>query len=77
MNQESVTRSNIPLRERLIATALEWEAAYSVAPAITSALSEYDAAMLARLTDENFRRAVSGATAVRKGYDFEWEDKRY
>jgi hypothetical protein len=33
------------LRDRLVAAALEWQDRFAVAPSITSALSEYDAAM--------------------------------
>jgi hypothetical protein len=65
------------LRERLVSVILEWEAAYGIAPAITSALSEYDAALLLGLTDLDFRRAVGTASAVRKGYDFVWKGIRY
>ena len=34
------------LRQQLISIALEWQKRFGVAPAITSALSEYDAAIL-------------------------------
>ena len=68
---------NKGLRKRLVSLALEWEASYGIAPAITSALSEYDAAMLMGLTDSDFRQAVGGASAVRKGYDFKWNGIRY
>jgi hypothetical protein len=34
------------LRDRLITVTLEWERVFGVAPSITSAVSEYDAACL-------------------------------
>ena len=65
------------LRHRLVSAALEWELRYGVAPAITSAVSEYDAARLLGLSDVEVTAAVGGASAVRKGYDFAWGGLRY
>ena len=36
------------LRENLVETALQWQKNFGVAPSITSAISEYDAAMFNR-----------------------------
>ena len=66
-----------PLREQLVSVALQWEQRFGNAPAITSALSEYDAALLVGLTETEYAAAMAGATAVRKGYDFKHNRKRY
>ncbi len=47
------------------------------APAITAALSEYDAARLLGMTDEDYRRCRVGQTAVTQGADFVWQGLRY
>lgn len=65
------------LREQLVSAALQWEECYGNAPAITSALSEYDAAILVGMTDEAYSGAMQGATAVQRGYDFKFKGKRY
>jgi hypothetical protein len=65
------------LRQQLVQCALRWERAFGNAPQITSALSEYDAAMLLGLTLEQYSECMHGATAVRKGYDFCFQSKRY
>lgn len=58
------------LRERLISAALEWQARFGVAPAITSALSEHDAALLVGHSSESFGFDCRSRTAVTKGCDF-------
>ena len=65
------------LRDRLIAVSLEWERSFGNAPAITSTLSEFDAAILLGLTPEEYEECMRGATAVQKGYDFRYQGKRY
>ena len=65
------------LRQRLVAASLEWEASFGVAPHITSALSEYDAAILIGHSDETFSRDCVGRTAVTKGCDFVFNGLRY
>jgi hypothetical protein len=65
------------LRDELVAIALEWESAYSVAPAITSAVSEYDAAILVGCDDANYRLIMDGRTAVSRRTDFVWRGIRY
>jgi hypothetical protein len=65
------------LRESLVTISLQWERRYGVAPAITSALSEYDAARLVGHTDDSFSADCVGRTAVTRGSDFVHEGHRY
>jgi hypothetical protein len=65
------------LRNKLIEVALEWQNYYGVAPAITSALSEYDAAILIGCPEKDYMAQSRRRTAVRKGFDFIFQDKRY
>ncbi len=65
------------LKEQLISTALEWQQRFGVAPAITSALSEYDAAMLVNCPEEDYSRYMQNKTAVSRGPDFIHNGKRY
>jgi hypothetical protein len=65
------------LRSRLVSIALEWERAFGVAPQITSAISEYDAARLVGHSDESFTADCVGRTAVSKGTDFTCRGVRY
>jgi len=65
------------IRAELIKTALEWEARFSVIPQITSAISEYDAAMLVGCTEDQYSHIMIGRTAVTKGSDFVYNKKRY
>lgn len=65
------------LRDRLVAITLEWEHTFGNAPSITSALSEFDAAMLLGLTPDQYAECMRGATAVQKGCDFKYQGKRY
>lgn len=39
------------LRDKLVEVALEWQDSFGVAPQITSAISEYDAAMLVGMSE--------------------------
>ena len=41
-----MTNDKMTLRNKLVDIALDWQENFGVAPSITSALSEYDAAML-------------------------------
>jgi hypothetical protein len=68
---------NTALRQRLIDTALVWEARFGNAPLITPVLSEYDAAMLLGMSEELYSAAMVGATSVQKGYDFKHQGRRY
>jgi hypothetical protein len=65
------------LRSRLVSVALEWERAFGVSPAVTSALSEYDAARLVGHSDVTFNEDCIGRTAVTKGCDFRFNGVRY
>ena len=68
---------NTHLRTRLVEIALSWESRFANAPAITGALSEYDAAILLNMTEAQYSEAMTGATAVQKGFDFKHKGKRY
>ncbi|MEO7041611.1 MAG: hypothetical protein ABI035_05055 [Gemmatimonadaceae bacterium] len=65
------------LRSRLVAIALQWERMFGVAPQITGAISEYDAACLVGHSDESFSADCVGRTAVSKGSDFAYHGVRY
>jgi len=65
------------LRQQLVQSALSWEQTFVNAPSITSALAEYDAAMLLGITPEQYSECMRGTTAVQKGYDFRFQGKRY
>ena len=65
------------LRTELVAVALKWQKMFGVAPSITSALSEYDAAMLLGMTEEEYSDYMQDKTAVSKGYDFIFKGVRY
>jgi hypothetical protein len=65
------------LRSQLVETALQWERVFGNAPAITSALSEYDAAMLLGFPIEEYSRSMQGKTSVQRGHDFVFRDIRY
>ena len=65
------------IRERLIALALEWQGHYGVAPPITSTLSEYDAAKLVGMSDNEYSLFMKDMTAVSRGSDFVYEGIRY
>jgi hypothetical protein len=58
------------IRSRLVAIALEWQELFGVAPSITNAISELDAALLVGMTVENYRLDCANRTAVTRGYDF-------
>jgi hypothetical protein len=65
------------LRQRLIDLALEWQSRFGVAPAITSSLSEYDAALLVGHSPDTFSHNCVHRTAVTKGCDFTHNGFRY
>jgi hypothetical protein len=65
------------LRSSLIAIVLEWERRYAVAPFITSAISEFDAARLVGHTPESLAIDCVGRTAVTRGTDFCHNGLRY
>jgi hypothetical protein len=65
------------LRSELVRIALEWEERYGVAPQITSAISELDAASIIGMSEPSYSRCMVGVTAVRKGVDFFHRGKAY
>lgn len=73
----STAAPEINFRDRLTSVALGWERAFGVAPAITGALSEYDAARLIGHSDDSFSAECVGRTAVTPGYDFIRDGLRY
>jgi len=72
-----MSEPNDSLRSRLVAIALEWERTFGVAPQITSAVSEYDAAQLVGHSDQSYAKACVGRTAVTRGTDFVCQGIRY
>lgn len=64
------------LRDDLVRTALSWQRRFGVAPAIISALSDYDAARLLGMTEDEYGETMSAATAVQRGYDFAFRGVR-
>ena len=65
------------LRARLVDLALSWEEAFGNAPHITAALSEFDAARLVGCSIEKYSACMRAATAVQRGYDFQFDGRRY
>lgn len=65
------------LRNKLVDIALQWQESFGVAPAITSAISEYDAALLVGMTESEYSEYMKDKTAVNKGSDFVFNNQRY
>ena len=65
------------LRQRPMEAALAWERTFGIAPCITSALSEFDAAMLIGRSPEEYSASMCDATGVGKGHDFTFNISRY
>ncbi len=65
------------IRNELISVALKWQILFGVAPGITSSISEYDAALLVGCSLESYSSQMQKVTAVRKGFDFELDGKKY
>ena len=65
------------LRDHLVKATLDWERAFGNAPAITSVVSELDAANLVGLSLEQYSASMQGSTAVQKGFDFVHDGARY
>ena len=74
------------LRTTLVETALAWEKSFGNAPSITSALSEYDAALLVGCSTDEYSKCMQGSPVVQRGYDFlfngyqeswEWDRESY
>lgn len=67
----------ILLRQKLVDTALEWQRSFGIAPAITSALSEFDAAIILGCEPCDYATCLKGRSAVSKGHDFTFNGWRY
>jgi hypothetical protein len=65
------------LRSRLVEIALEWQGRFGVAPHITSAISEVDAALLIGMSEQDYCENCKHRTAVTKGCDFTFKNCRY
>lgn len=65
------------LRNKLVDTALQWQERFGVAPSITSAISEYDAALLVGMTEKEYSDYMQDKTVVSKGADFIFNKTRY
>jgi len=65
------------LRQTLVDTALAWQQQYGVAPAVTSAVSELDAAQLVGMSDGECSDYMQDKTAVARGHDFIYQGIRY
>lgn len=65
------------LRNKLVEIALQWQERYGVAPSITSTISEYDAAMLVGMSENEYSDYMKDKTAVNKGSDFVFNNTRY
>jgi len=66
-----------PLRDKLVEIALAWERRFGVAPSVTSAISEFDAANLVGHTEDSFSEDCAHRTAVTRGHDFTCGGVRY
>lgn len=64
-------------REKLVSVALEWQEKFGNAPAITTALSEYDAARLVGMSDDSYSAEMKHHSVVNKGFDFRFGGKQY
>jgi len=65
------------LRDKLVAMALHWQKTFGIAPSVTTAISEYDAAMLVGCPFEKYVQSVQNSSAVTKGYDFIYDGVKY
>jgi hypothetical protein len=65
------------LRNELVEISLAWERNFGVAPSITSAISEVDAAEIIGFPAEQYSASMQGITAVQKGFDFIFNGSRY
>jgi len=65
------------LRDELVKVALEWEKMFGVAPRITASIAEYDAADKLGFGKKEYSDYMQGVSAVQRGYDFIYKNKRY
>jgi hypothetical protein len=67
------------IRDRLVQTVLKWEKRFGFIPGqsgMTTAVSEYDAAMILGLNENEYSDSVKGRSSVGGGYDFKFNNKR-
>ena len=69
--------SKIMLRRKLVDVALEWQSRFGIAPQVTTPISEYDAATLVGMSEEECSLFMQDKTAVMKGCDFIYRGVRY
>lgn len=67
----------LALRDDLVRAALLWQKMFGVAPSITSAISEFDAARLVGMSFEDYSAFMTDRTAVSKGHDLICNGLRY
>jgi hypothetical protein len=65
------------LRSDLVRLALKWQKRYGVAPQITNAIAEFDAACLMRMSPSDYAAFMKNRTAVSRGHDFICHGVRY
>ena len=65
------------LRKQLVTVSLEWQNYFGVAPSITSAISDLDAAKIVGMKEDEYCADGVGRTAVRKDFDFKHNGLRY
>jgi hypothetical protein len=65
------------IRALLVGTALAWQDYFGVAPQITNAISELDAALLVGMTEDEYCAGGELRTAVTRGKDFVHGGLRY
>lgn len=70
MNTDILSLEDDQLRDLLVQISLEWERRFAVAPRITDAIAEYDAAKLAGTSLRIGKGRRESDTAVTKGVDF-------
>ena len=71
------TGKAMQLRKRLVKLTLDWEKYFGVAPRVTSAISELDAARLVGMGDRAYCEDGRCRTAVTKGVDFVFKGLKY
>ena len=69
-SENGTSSKALELRTRLVSVALEWERHLGVAPSITSAVSELDAALLVGMKEDVYCSDGQLRTAVSKDTDF-------
>jgi hypothetical protein len=77
MNNAGIEGKASILRKQLVDFALEWERCFGVAPSITTAISELDAALMVGLHEDAYCADGKLRTAVRKDVDFICNGIRY